>query len=306
MPGFCIVLALILLLALLVSPWLFLGLLVLAFLLFFLTAYVIRWYEEARRASDERGLWDFSLKDALPLLAEAATQLALIALTLADLLLSIRHWSLRRQIPATLESAAPETPPLPAGGRPIICIHGLGMRGLSMYPLARKLKKAGYRPHYFTYTPPGLALEAYARQLRDFIEKLCLEKGYTDFDTVCHSAGGLICRKYLALWGAEKRIRRLITIGTPHGGSELWRFAPLPAGLQIKPGGAFLQGLDAAPLPAGVAATAISGDFDQLVIPNANARWEAPGVKNHTISGSGHTRLLFHPKTFRIVKEALG
>lgn len=311
MPGFCIALILILLLALFISPWLFFGLLVLVFLIVHATAYAIRWYEEAKRTSDERGLWDFSLKDALPLLTEAVTQLAFIALTLADLLLSLRSFPLRRRRPATLESAAPEAPPLPAGGSPppsgppIIYTHGLGMRGLTLYPLARKLGKEGYRTHYFTYTPPGLPLEAYARQLRDFIENLCLKEGYTDIDAICHSAGGLIFRKYLALWGGEKRIKRLITIGTPHGGSELWRFAPLQGGRQLKPGGEFLQSLDAALPPAGVEITAISADFDQLVIPNTNARWEAPGVQNHTVSGSGHTRLVFHPETFRIVKEAL-
>ena len=97
----------------------------------------------------------------------------------------------------------------------------------------------------------------------------------------------------------------MMTLGTPHGGSELWRFLPTKTGRLIRPGGEFLKELDEAGVPDGVEVTAVSSDFDQLVVPNALARWEASGVSNLPVPNSGHSRLVFDRETFRIVLEAL-
>ena len=172
-------------------------------------------------------------------------------------------------------------------------------------PLARKLRAEGRTVHMFTYWPPGQPIGAYARQLRDYLGSLCQKHGYLEFDAVGHSLGGLVLRRYLAVHPEGPSIKRLVTVGTPHGGSELWRFMPTKTGPQLRPGGEFLKSLDEFGVPKEVEVTAISSDFDQLVVPNALARWEAPGVSNLSVSDSGHSRLVFHRKTFRIVLEAL-
>ncbi|MEE9275026.1 MAG: alpha/beta fold hydrolase [bacterium] len=289
--------------------WILIGLFTVAFLLFHAIAFSLRWYEEARRTQDARGLWEFSPRDALPILVEMACQAALLALCAADWLLAFFRGPWRRRKPRTLADAeserAPAPPPPSTGARPIVFVHGLGMRGLTMLPLSRKFLRAGRTVHHFTYRPPWSPIEAAARQLHDFIEGLCREAGYAEFDAVGHSMGGIVLRRYLWAHEGSRRVRRIVTVGAPHGGSELWRFSLLGGGRQLRPGGDFLRRLDAAGLPAGVEATAIASDFDQLVIPNANARWEAPGVENRTVTGAGHARLLFHPETFRIAREAL-
>jgi pimeloyl-ACP methyl ester carboxylesterase len=272
-----------------------------------LTAYAIRWVIEGRLREDKRSLFDAPLSGALSILLEIAASAAIITLSAADLILSVRKFPFARRKPQTAPppEAKKQTPAPREEIPPVILLHGAGMRGLSMYPIARKLRREGRVVYMFTYWPPGLAFEAYARQLRDYLESLRKENGYETFDAVGHSVGGLILRRYLALYPGSARIRRLVTIGTPHGGSELWRFAPKSLGRQLRPGGEFLTRLDAAPPPPGAELIAISSDFDQLVVPNENARWEADAVANHAVENSGHARLIFHGEAWRILRRAL-
>ena len=85
--------------------------------------------------------------------------------------------------------------------------------------------------------------------------------------------------------------------------SSGFRCWPRPA--SCGPGANFSSGSRRRESPPGVEATAIGSDFDQFVIPNRNARWDQSGVENHIVTGVGHTRLLFHNKTFRLIEEAL-
>lgn len=278
-----------------------------------IAAYAIRWVEEGKWAGDKRSITEAPLSDGLHILAELLCSFIILSLSILDLILSLRNFHWRRKKPATAPppSAAPSAPAAATpdtaapAGRPIVLLHGAGMRGLSMAPLARKLRADGRTVFSFTYWPPGMPFAAYARQLSDYLDSIGNERGFTEFDAVGHSAGGVILRRFLAAHNDPRRIVRIVTLGAPHGGSELWRFAPSELGLQLRPGGPFLERLDEEGLPPGVEATAIAGDFDQLVIPNAYARWESPGVSNHTIQNAGHARLIFHPETLRIIRQAL-
>jgi len=241
-------------------------LLVSLFVLFHALTYSIRWYEEAKRRGEERSLWEFSPRSILPILAEMACHAAFMLLMAADLVIDLGRRLRARMAPSPRkkeggpEAASP--PPAPPAGRPVLLVHGMGMRGLTLWPLALRLRRDGKTAHLFTYWPPGEPVEAYARQLHDFAEGLCRERGYEDFDVVAHSLGGLVARCCMRMYEGGHRIRRLVTLGTPHGGSELWRFSMLPSGRQLRPGGELLRALDEAGLPPGVDAWAIASDFD--------------------------------------------
>ncbi len=284
--------------------WILIYLALLALILFHAIAYSIRWYEEARKRGDEHSLWELSPRNALSILAELICHALVLLLLAADLIVTLRKYPWRLRKPLTEADAAPPTL-APTPERPVVLLHGLGMRGLTMWPLARRLRRGGRKVHLFTYWPPGRPVEAYARQLHDFLEELRRKGGYDEFCAVGHSMGGLVARQYLALYEGARRVKHLVTLGTPHGGSELWRFSPFASGRQLRPGGEMLRRLDAAGLPPGVQATAIASDFDELVVPNANARWEAPGVQNVTVSNAGHAQLIFHGETYRHIRQAL-
>ena len=59
-------------------------------------------------------------------------------------------------------------------------------------------------------------------QLRERIEEVRRETGADQVVLIAHSMGGLVCRSYLARHGGQ-RVERLVTIASPHVGTELAR-----------------------------------------------------------------------------------
>ena len=58
------------------------------------------------------------------------------------------------------------------------------------------------------------------------------------------SMGGLICRLYVQQMGGLSRVRRLITLATPHHGTIMAYLFKRPACYQMRPGSAFLAELN--------------------------------------------------------------
>jgi pimeloyl-ACP methyl ester carboxylesterase len=100
----------------------------------------------------------------------------------------------------------------------VVLVHGLWMTGVSMRPLAAYLGRAGYtcsRPTYHSVT----------RGLRENAEMLARHCAALDAQTVHfvgHSLGGLVI---MALFHEhpDQRPGRIVTVGTPHRGSEAAR-----------------------------------------------------------------------------------
>ncbi len=185
---------------------------------------------------------------------------------------------------------------------PIILVHGYMMRGLVMYPIKRRLSKDGYKNVYlFTYSPPWLNIDDFSLQLKDKIESVKKETGAEKVDLICHSMGGLVALNYINNHDGVKNIDRLITLGTPFGGSKLWSFSIGRCGKEMKPGSEILKKLSVP--PAGVKTTAIYTTFDEMVIPYEYGKIE--GADNIEMNYIGHVGLLFDGKAYGIIREAL-
>jgi predicted alpha/beta hydrolase family esterase len=127
-------------------------------------------------------------------------------------------------------------------------------------------------------------------------------RGAREVDLVGHSMGGLVARQYLQEHGTDS-IRRCILLGVPNQGSRLASFALSPTGKLLLPGSAYLQQLNAAPLPKDIRCTSIFSRHDNLVIP-----WESgqlDGARNCELAGVGHTALLYHPAAIDILIKEL-
>jgi triacylglycerol lipase len=108
-----------------------------------------------------------------------------------------------------LEELGPELPP-------VMILHGLGVHPWIMSVVAYRLRKSGRRAHLIGYnsyhtTIPQIA-QIVARKIRRF--------GYEEIDVVAHSMGGIILR-YAYNHAHLPRVRRAVTIGSPHRGSSL-------------------------------------------------------------------------------------
>jgi Lecithin:cholesterol acyltransferase len=92
------------------------------------------------------------------------------------------------------------------------------------YALAAALLDQQLRPHGYRVSPVGydwrLALSIYAEQLADLIDAEVSQS--EPCSIVAHSMGGMVARR---AWGAlvargrQGKVRRLVTLGTPHQGS---------------------------------------------------------------------------------------
>ena len=100
----------------------------------------------------------------------------------------------------------------------VILVHGLWMTSLVMQPLARRLKRCGYRPVLLTYRSLRKTIHANARALRQIVQQqpaVCVH-------LVGHSLGGLVILQ--ALQDDPALIDgRIVLLGSPANGSLLAR-----------------------------------------------------------------------------------
>lgn len=187
----------------------------------------------------------------------------------------------------------------------VILVHGLKDRATKMARLARYLEEAeGRRTHCCELTPNWgeKGLECLAEQLRAFVEERV--PGGERCDLVGFSMGGLVGRYYLQRLGGLERVRRFVTLATPHRGSLLaWLFRT-PGIRQMRPGSDFLEDLngDAARLTA-VGFTSLWTPFDTMVLPAS--RSVLPAARCRRLWCLAHPLMVWQRHCHRAVAEAL-
>lgn len=153
--------------------------------------------------------------------------------------------------------------------------YGGGTGGLQV--LAGALQRAGRQVVVVPAAGDGtgdLAEQAVALQTA---ARAALEAGAPSVDVVGYSAGGVVARLWLAGDGAGEPVRRVVTLGSPHQGTDLARFAAVNAPQdcptacqQLEPGSSLLRSLPETP-GDGVRWTSAWSSTDQVVVPPADA-----------------------------------
>ncbi|MBI5788549.1 MAG: alpha/beta fold hydrolase [Candidatus Schekmanbacteria bacterium] len=188
---------------------------------------------------------------------------------------------------------------------PLILVHGYMMRGGSLWGLKRRLQRDQRQVWLFNYSPPTQAISCFSQQLKEAVELVLAETNKTKVDLIGHSMGGLVILNYLAFLGGDTRVNKVITLGTPYHGSKLWALSLGNCGLQMRPHHELLQKLRESGVNEKVKFTAIYSEFDELVLPAENARWDAPGVNNIPVSGFGHVGITFVKPVYDLIDQAL-
>lgn len=139
---------------------------------------------------------------------------------------------------------------------PVVLLHGfLGTRGV-MYAIERRLAKEGVPVFSFSFGKLNTAdIRESAYQLHEKIEKLLAPFSNTKIDIVGHSMGGLVALYYIKRLGGHRRVRKMISMGTPHQGTWAAILGVAAFGLfspstwQLLPQSGFLRELSRGPLP---------------------------------------------------------
>ena len=182
----------------------------------------------------------------------------------------------------------------------VVFVHGLAANRASLFPVQAYLRARGFkRQHSVSYTTVG-SIEAMAVQLKQRIDEQV--KGGR-IDLVCHSLGGLVARTYLQMLGGDRRVSRVVTLGTPHLGTHATAYLPTPMVRQMTPDSPFLTYLNSLPAPE-VEFTSLGANADAIVLPTRNAR--APFGDYEGFDSLGHTSMLLSPSVLRRVGLALG
>ncbi len=203
----------------------------------------------------------------------------------------------------------PTLPGSPAAERPVVLLHGF-IDNRSVFVLLRRALARHGRRHLasLNYSPLTRDLRTAAELLGRHVEEICARTGQREVDIVGHSLGGLIARYYVQRLGGDHRVRTLVTLGTPHGGTAVAPGAGLhPIVRQMRGGSPLIEELR---LPApGCRTRFVSfwSELDQVMVPVGTACVDHPDLDavNVRVTGIGHLALPVHPAVAAAVREAL-
>ena len=248
------------------------------------------------------------------LLGRAASQ---VGATIADAYMALdpdlkRHLA---QMPLVgLTMLAPGRPKVEARGQgdatAVLFVHGLGGHRGNFIPMLGYFWWEGANRTYAVGFEQPASLEAMAEELRNLIAEVTEVNGLSGertVDLVAHSMGGLVCRIALEDEPTRARIRKLVTLGTPHNGTHAARFLATQSALALRPDSNLLERLDAQlPWPDGPTwpeATTYWSRADIVLLPPEAARLE--GAHSPELESMTHYGYLLHPTGWRAVYETL-
>jgi len=194
-----------------------------------------------------------------------------------------------------------------AAGRPVVLVHGIGDNRSAFTILRRTLRRRGFgRIVTVNYSPLTSDVRTAAAALGAHVERVCEQSGYEQVFLVGHSLGGIIARYYVQRLAGDARVSTLVTLGSPHAGSQLARMAPLLVGRQLRPNSELMREL-AGPASCSTRFVAIYSDRDEVVVPRSSARLEHPdlAVTALQVHGVGHLSLLVNSTVAHAVAAAL-
>jgi pimeloyl-ACP methyl ester carboxylesterase len=120
----------------------------------------------------------------------------------------------------------------------VVFLHGIWMTGLDMAVLRRRVRACGFAPLQFSYPSVRATPRANAARLQRWLAGI----GADTVHFVAHSLGGLVIRWLLHDF-PDQRPGRIVTLGTPHGGSRVAACAGRRAVTRWVLGGSLVQGL---------------------------------------------------------------
>jgi triacylglycerol lipase len=181
---------------------------------------------------------------------------------------------------------------LDAAATPILLVHGIVDNHSIFAVMDRALRRRGFQTiSTWDYGLLTRDIRAAAELLGDEIAKVAANTGYQRIHVIGHSLGGLMARYFVQRMGGDAQVHTLVTLGTPHQGTQLARAMPLvPLVRQLTPQSEVIRELAEPATGCRTRFIAFHSDLDHLVVPHRNARLDHPdlNVRNIAVHGVGH------------------
>lgn len=201
---------------------------------------------------------------------------------------------------------------------PVLLVPGYGGDVGSLDPLVTELREQGREVVVFQPTSGGTGdLQIQAARLRDLVERTLERTDEPSVDLVGYSAGGVVVRLYVRDDDGASVVRRVLTLGSPHHGTDVAALAQQAAGgcpkacEQLATGSDLLRRLDAGDeTPTGPRWVTVRTANDQTVTPVDSAVLE--GALNIEVqelcpdATTSHGALPGDPVVLATLRSALG
>lgn len=193
--------------------------------------------------------------------------------------------------------AEPDNVPEVAGDPPgVILVHGLVCNRGFWNPWMRELRARRIPFIAVNLEPLFNSIEHYPQVIEEAVLRL-EAAGCGPVVLVGHSMGGLAIRAWLAKFSADARVRRVITIGSPHQGTWLARYGHSTIATQLRLHSPWLMQLAARePTSRCAKFTCFFGHCDNIVFPSACGT--LPGADNRHLPGIAHLHMAFQKLVF--------
>jgi triacylglycerol esterase/lipase EstA (alpha/beta hydrolase family) len=188
-------------------------------------------------------------------------------------------------------------PPDALGRRGVLLVHGFVCNRGLWNPWMRRLRAQGTPFVAVNLEPVFGSIDASAPTLEAAVRQLEAATGLAPV-AVGHSMGGLALRSWLASDGRRERLHHVITLGTPHHGTWLARFALTRNARQMQQLSRWLQALEAGEPPGhGARYTCFYTHCDNIVFPPSTAT--LADADNRHVPGYAHVHLASHEGWWR-------
>lgn len=195
------------------------------------------------------------------------------------------------------------SPSLTTPVRGVVLVHGFVCnRGLWNHWLQR-LTARGTPFVAVNLEPVFGSIDDYAAQIEEAVQKIERCTGLAPV-IVAHSMGGLAVRRWWAEQGDDARVHHAVTLGTPHRGTWLAKFAMTRNSRQMQQLSAWLQALQQRePAGRGARFTCFYSHCDNVVFPPTTAT--LAGAENRHLAGVAHVNMVDRPEPFDTLLRCL-
>lgn len=173
-------------------------------------------------------------------------------------------------------------------GAPIVVLPGVYETWQFLRPLVDALHARGHPVHVVA---PARRNDRPVVEIAEMVARYLDSHDLTDVVLVAHSKGGLVGKQTMLLPEAGARIRGMVAIATPFGGSRYARLMPGRTLRSFSPTDASILALTAA-TTVNARIVSVFGRFD----PHIPEGSELPGAKNVQLDTGGHFRVLADPR----------
>ena len=166
----------------------------------------------------------------------------------------------------------PAEDPVAEPTRVVLLIPGTMIDASYFDTMAERLVEDGYEP--WVFEPPDLFTESLAlgaERIAVAVDEVLVATGEDRLHIVAQCDGGVATRYFLQVLAGHDKVEQVITFVSAHHGTWLSPVGDWVTGFDaladITPGSPFLEELNSAPFPAGLALTSIYSCNDELMLP---------------------------------------